>query len=62
MKKCMSAEVNPFFCPIDKKAISPHIEWCFGKCPGLCTIVFKTSTRYLKFMHYHAVIQIFWDT
>jgi len=33
-----------FFCPMDKKLISPHIEWCIGKCPGLCTIFFETST------------------
>ena len=33
-----------FFCPIDKIMISPHIEWCIGKCPGLCTVFFKTIT------------------
>jgi len=46
-----------FFCAMDKKMVSNHIEWWIGKCPGLCTIVFKTSILYLKFMLYHAV---FW--
>ena len=40
----------------------PHIEWCIGKRPGLCTIFFKTITWNLTFMLYHAVIQIFLDT
>ena len=30
---------NGGFCPMDKKMISPHIEWCIGNCPGLYTIV-----------------------
>jgi len=47
---------------MDKKLILPHFEWCIGKCPGLCTIFFKTFTRYLKFMLYHAVICVVWDT
>ena len=38
-----------FFHPMDKKIISPHIEWCIGKCPGFCTIFLKTSTWYLSF-------------
>ena len=54
----MKTKVNPFFCPMDKKMISPHIDWGIGKCPGLCTIIFKTSTWYLKFMLYYAVIKI----
>jgi len=29
--------------------ISPHIKWCIGKCPGVCTIIFKTFTWYLIF-------------
>jgi len=45
-----------FSCTIDKKMISPHIEWCMGKSPGLCTHFFKTTTWHLKFMLYHAVI------
>jgi len=45
-----------FFCPTYKNMISPLIEWCIGKYPGLRSIFFKTSTRYLKFMHYHASI------
>ena len=40
---------------MDKKMLSPHTEWCIGKCPGLCTLFLKTSTWYLKFMLYHAV-------
>ena len=48
----MKTEVNPFSVPW-------NIEWCIEKCPGLCTFFFKTSTLYLKFMHYHAVIYIF---
>jgi len=42
--------------------ISPHIEWCIGKCPGLCTIFAKTSTWYLKLTLDRAVILIFGDT
>ena len=34
---------------MDKKNGSPYNEWCIGTFPGLCTIVFKTSTRYLKY-------------
>jgi len=45
-----------FFCRRDKNIISPHIEWRIGKCPGLCTFFFKTSTWYLKFMLYYAAI------
>jgi len=41
VEKCMKTEVNPFSVPIDKTIISPHFEWCIGKCPGLCTAVFK---------------------
>ena len=37
----------------------PQIEWCIGKCPGFCTIFFKTSNCYLMFMLYHAVIENF---
>jgi len=46
----------PFFCPMNKKKISPHIKWCFGKCSELSTIFFKTSIWHLEFMLYHAVI------
>ena len=46
-----------FFWPMDKKMSSPHIEWCIGKSLGLCTIFFKTSKWYLKFMLSHAVIK-----
>jgi len=54
-------------CTMDKKIISPHIEWCIRKCPGLCTkLFFKTSTSYeslslivsrsyLDFVGYHWV-------
>ena len=44
---------------MDMKMVSPYNECCIGKFPGLCTICFKTSTRYLKFMLYHIVIWIF---
>ena len=47
---------------MDKKMVSPYNEGCIGKFPGLCTIFFKTSTQYLKFMLYQIVIWIFWDT
>ena len=53
---------NSFFCPMDKKMIPPHIELSIAKYPSLCTIFFKTSTWYLKFMLYHAAAKIFWDT
>ena len=38
---------KPIFCPKDKKGISPPFEWCIGKCPGLCTIFFKSSKLYI---------------
>jgi len=45
---------------MDKKMISPDIEWCIGIFPGLCTIFFKTSTGYLEFLLYYAVnLEIF---
>jgi len=47
---------------INKKMISSYNEWCIGKFPGVCTISFNTSTRYLKFMFYHIVIWNCWDT
>ena len=34
----------------------------YRKCPGLCTFVFKTSTQYLLFMLYCAVIWTFGDS
>ena len=46
----MKTDVNLFFCSFDKKMISPCIEWRIGKNPGLCTILFKTTPWYLKFM------------
>ena len=45
------------FCLMDKKMISPLIEWCIGKCLNVCTIFFKTSKYYLKFMLFHVM---FW--
>jgi len=56
----MKNAVN-LFCPMDKKMVTPHIEWRIEKCPGLCTIIF-TSTLYLKLVLYHAVIYIVLDT
>jgi len=56
--QAMLPEGYPFFCPVDKRMTSPHVEWCIAKCPGLCTIFFKTSKWYLRFMFYHAVIKI----
>ena len=52
---------------MDKKMISPHIEWCVKQFPGLRTIFYhtnykQTSTWYLKFMFYRAVFKIFLDT
>jgi len=32
-----------FFGPLDKKISTPHIEWCIGKCPGLCTMHRSTA-------------------
>ena len=54
LKKCMKTEVNPF-CPMYKKMISPYIEWCIRKCPGLSRFLFKTNTWYLTFMLYYTV-------
>jgi len=45
----MNQSINLFYFPVDKKIISSHSDWCFGKWPGLCTIFFKTSTWYLFF-------------
>ena len=49
-------------CPMNKKMISPHIEWCMRTYPGWCKIFFKTSIWYLKFMLFDEVIQSVWDT
>jgi len=57
---CIKTEVlKSFFYLIDKKIISPHIERCIGKCPGLCTIFFKTSTWLQMFT---CTYLVFWDT
>ena len=53
-KKCMKTEVNPVSVPWTKNDF-PSYWIMFWKMPGLCTIVFKTRTWYLKFMLYHAV-------
>ena len=58
----MITEVNPFFCPLDKKMTSPRIEWCIGKCPGLCTLFFKTSTWYLMVYALSRSYLDVWDT
>ena len=34
----------------------------YWKCPGLCTFFFKTSTWYILFMLYYAVIMTFRDS
>jgi len=49
------------FCHMDKNMISPNIEWCIGKCPGLWTISFKTSTwcKYLQFMLITLLFRLF---
>ena len=60
-EKCMKTELNYCSSHVHDNDL-PHIEWCIGKRPGLCTIFFKTITWHLKFMLYHAVIQFFWDT
>jgi len=39
----MKTEENPFS-DGRQEIMSPHIEYCIGKCPGLYTIFFKTST------------------
>jgi len=44
---------------MDKKMISPYIEWCIGKCPCLCTIFFKSVPWYLKFMLYQQLFRLF---
>jgi len=36
---------------------SPSFEWCIGKCPGLCTMFFKTGKYDLKLMLYHALLR-----
>jgi len=40
----MKTEVTPFLYPMDKKMISLILNGALEKCPGLCTIFFKTST------------------
>jgi len=47
---------NSFFCPLDKKMISPHIEWCIGKGPVIVHTFFKLAHKYLKYMLYYVVI------
>ena len=48
-----------FFCPMDKKMVSTHIEYCIGKCLNLCTIFSALLfTWYLTLMPYHTVIYI----
>jgi len=42
----MKTEVNPFFCLMDKKMISPQIEWCIGKCPSFCTKLAHNTLKY----------------
>jgi len=56
--------INSLSVPGGQKMIFPDMEWCIRKCPGLCTVFFKTtcSKWYLKFMLYLAVIQMFLDT
>ena len=49
----------PFLCPMDKKLIYPQYAYVIGKCPGLCTIFFKTSKFYLKVMLHHTFIYSF---
>ena len=49
--KCRS-----FICPMDKKMISPHIEWCITKSHGLCTIFFKTNKMVPKIIICQAVM------
>ena len=49
-----------FFYPIDNIMISPHVDLCIRKWPGLCTMFVKTSKWYLKCMLYHAVIETVW--
>ena len=57
-EKCIQTAINPVLSHC-KRMISPYIEWCIGKCPGLSTLFFKTNTWYLKFMLYNTVIYIF---
>jgi len=56
----MKTEVNPFLANGQENAFPPlcDIEWCIGRCPGLCTIFLNNFTWYLKFMLYRAVILI----
>ena len=56
----MKTEVNPFLANGQENAFPPlcDIEWCIGRCPGLCTILLNNFTWYLKFMLYHAVVLI----
>jgi len=44
------------FRAMGKKMNTPPFQWCFGKYPGLCTILIKTSKCNLMFMVYHSVI------
>ena len=52
---------EPLFCPMDKNIISPLIEWCIGKSPGLCTIFSKTRILYLKFIFFTQLFWCFWQ-
>jgi len=54
-EECMKTDVNPFSVPWTRKRFPIIMN---GVCPGLCTLFFKTSTSYLKFMLYYAVIWI----
>jgi len=60
-----------FFCPTYKKMISPYIEWCIGKYPGVCTIflkkqhmvpkVYALSRCYLECWGYFRFVFHFYD-
>jgi len=56
----MKTEVNSVSVPWTRKWFPPMLN--DDTCPGLCKIVFKNFTWYLKFELYHAVILIVLDT
>ena len=47
---------------MDKNVVSPDIESCIGKCPGLRIIFFKTSKYYLQYYYaFSCSCFYFWD-
>jgi len=52
---------KPFFCPMDKKIISPQIKLCIVTYLGLCKFIWKTSKCYRNLCFIMQLFRI-WDT